>query len=469
MSNRMYGRIRVSLESLVEEPAVAEEDVIEIATRPDPEAVEAVAEMNDAGEVVIDHETDVAELADATDNLEQYRAVLEGSLEENGMDAAGARAIQVGLDSTLSRVGTEINTPALESYGSASNRIQATRLTIEAIGDKVKEIWEAIKRALANAWAALKKFFLSVFSAVERTRQQAEKVKAAASAATGTPTETSVEVKGAGTKLAINGKVPTTWVKTVSNVLTSAAAAVQKADEISGLYSSVAQSMAGGSVTEGMASASGAVKSYMDEITSVAQMFAKDGGMPAASSFKVPGVDSARSSVQLSAFLPGNAVFYVASPKGSESGPMSLADTVAASKAGFYQMGAKGEASDTFTVLKDAEIVQLADAIIDACNQLDQRKDALAKTAEAGTALVKAGDSLLNKAANESDDVQAQVRQTVQALPRLAENSGQWPKQLVSYLVGVSGATLKVAQASLKAYRAAESGTAALAAPAATA
>lgn len=454
MSNRMFaGRARVSMESLRDEPAVAEEDAIEIATRPDPEAMEAEAVLVDASDEVIARDSDVAELTDAADTLETYRAVLEGSLEENGMDRAGAQAVQVGLDSTLGRIGTEINTPAMESYGSASNRIQATRLTLEAIGDKLKEIWEAIKRALKAAWEAVKKFFAALFDSVERTRQTAEKVKAAASSSTSTGG--SIEVKGAGAKLGINGKIDSNWVATATSILGAADDTLSNLEEITNMYGAVTRFMSTASVAEASTSAAGAVKEYLGKVQSSATAFAKAGGHKAAAG-SIPGTDPATMDVQMSPILLGNAVMFATSPKSSE-GPLQLADTVARSKIGFYVIPVKGAQSDTVTALTSDQIVSYADAVLGACAALVKRKAVLSAQADAAGELIKGGDALINKAGAD-EAAAAQARQVVQSLPRLVENAGGWPKQTVSYLLGVANAGLKVAQSSLKS--GAEAGTA---------
>lgn len=457
MTTRMMSRPRVSMESLREVPAVAEEDVIEIATRPDVEVLEAQGALNDAADEVVARDTDVAELADAADNLETYRAVLEESLEENGMDRAGAMAVQVGLDSTLDRIGTRISTPALESYGSASNRIQATRLTIEAIGEKIKEIWEAIKAALAKAWEAVKKFFAAVFDSVERLRQSAQKVKAAAGSASGTPSANEVEAKGAGAKLNIQGAVSADWVNGVSNGLAGIQSNLTIMELTGEIYADISKAIDSGDITSGSKTAADAIEGYMTSIASGSAALKQFGGKTAAPGLKIPGVDTARVDLTLSPMLPGNAVFYVAVPKKADV--TNLQEAAGLARAGFYQLPVKNDVADSFKTLTGQQIGELADSVLAMCDALDKAKGVILKTSDAGSVLIQAGDRLLQRMANESEEAQAQARSAVQALPRIVEGATGWPKPMVSWYVGVGGAAMKVCQASLQAYKGAYQGT----------
>lgn len=457
MTTRIMGRPRVSMESLREVPAEAEEDVIEIATRPDVEVLEVQGALNEAADDVVARDTAVAELTDAADNLETYRAVLEESLEENGMDRAGAMAVQVGLDSTLDRIGTRISTPALESYGSASNRIQATRLTIEAIADKIKEIWEAIKVALSRAWEAVKKFFTAIFDSVERLRQTAQKVKAAAGSASGTPSATDVEAKGAGAKLNVNGAVPADWAATVASGIGAIQTQLNVMGIVGEVYGEIGRSIDTADVASGSSTAAGIVSDYLSNVAQTAQGMKQFGGKQAAPGLKIPGVDNSKVDVTLSPMLPGNAVFYVTVPKKYDGA--NLSDTAALARAGFYQLPVKNAVSDTFKTMTGEQMGQMADGVLAMCDELDKAKDTILKTADAGKVLIQAGDRLLQRMGNESEEAQAQARSAVQALPRLVESATGWPKPMVGWYVGVGGAAMKVCQASLQAYKGAYQGT----------
>jgi hypothetical protein len=445
------------MESLRDEPAVAEEDVIEIATRPDVAVVEAQSELNDAADEVVERETAVAELSDAADNLETYRAVLEQSLEENGMDRAGAAAVQVGLDSTLSRIGTRISTPAMEAYGTASNRIQATRLTIEAISDKIKEIWEAIKQALRQAWEAVKKFVVAVFNSVERLRQTAEKVKAAAGSATGTPSEAQVDAKGAGAKLNVQGAIPADWVTSVNGGLSNINSSLTMMELTGEIYQDISKAIDSGDIASGSKTAADAVEGYMTSVARGAEGMRKFGGKAAAPGLKIPGVDNTKVDLSLSPMLPGNAVFYVAVPKKADV--TNLQEAAGLAHAGFYQLPVKNEVSDSFKTLSGADMAALADSVLTMCQALDSAKATIEKTTTAGDTLIQAGDRLLQRMANESEEAQAQARSAVQALPRIVEGATGWSKPMVGWYVGVGGAAMKVCQASLAAYKNSYQGT----------
>lgn len=466
MRNSIYGaRTRVSMESLLDsarspvvtegDAPVVEETAIDVALRPDPAAIVAETAVLDAADEVAERETDVVELTEAADNLEQVRGILEESLEENGLDRTGAAVVALNMQRSLSRIGTDINVPSMESYSSASNRIHATRLTMEAIEGKLKEIWEAIKAALMRVWEATKKFFASIFDSVTRVRTQAEKVKAGAAEATGTPTVQTVTAKGAGNKLATSGKISNDWFTTVTSALRGCAQGIETVKAVTDMYSLLA-----GDITQGKANEADIAKvitDYLGNVVTVANVFKATGGR-AVPSANIPGIDNSKSDVVLSAVMPGNAIFYVASAKTSGS----LADVVANSKAGFYRLGDSTGVSDEFPVMPGDAISSLADVVIEACNAIDQRKEVLEKMADAGKQLVTAGESLTN---GKSDEEVAAIRPVLQALPRVQEQVGSWPKQVTGYLMSVSSAALSVATASLAAYRAADAGAAQLPAP----
>lgn len=450
------GRTRVSMEELMDEgraTAPVEETAIDVALRPNVELIEAEGAVIEANDEMVARETDVVELNEAAETLEAYRGQLEQSLEENGLDRTGAAVLQVGMERTLSRIGTEINTPSMESYGSASSRIQATRLTMEAIGDKLKEIWEAIKKALVKAWEAVKSFFASIFSQTQRLRDQADKVRTAAAGLTGTPTEATVTVKGAGVKLAVGNKVPDGWAQSVAAGLADAGNAVEATDLVIKMYDDAAAALKNGE--SGAAAVGDVVTKYLGTLSATATVYKQFGGKTVGAA-QIPGIDNSKSEVTLSPLLPGNAFFYVAKAKSGGS----LAEVVAASKAGFHQMGNQAQVSDEFKVLAVSEMTALADGVFAACNAIDKRKASLEKYSNAAKALIDAGDQAAAKGGDEGG-----LQSVLQALPRLAENAAGWPKQAVGYFTSISGASLAVATASLKVYRAADAGTAALPAP----
>lgn len=472
--NKMFaGRRRVSLEELTREPeSEVVEDVVEIASRPSAEVMEAQADIADVADELSERQVEVSELVDAADTLEDYRQTLTASLDETGLDRAGAAVVQVGLTRTLARVGSDLSVPSLESYGSASNRIQSTRLTLEAIGEKIKEIWEGIKKALAAAWAAFKKFVVMIFDRIERVRDQAQKVMEAAGSATGTPKSPTIEVKGAGASLAVSGKVSDDWFNTVGTVFGAVETSLAQAKEVPALYTAVAGGLSAMNPTTENIDDSAAAKllaTYMSSIRQTALALAASGQK--APGLDVPGVDKAKADVTMSAVLPGNVVYYVTVPKGEQSFPESVANA----KAGFTQLSQKtnAAASDTFKVLPVDSIKKAAVAIVNGCTNLKEMKGALEQVGDSGAKMIAAGDQLIGRAsaANATDAAQAGVRAVCQALPRMVDNAGNWPKFMAGYVMSLGGATLKVCQASLAAYAAgtAPADAKALAAPAAPA
>ena len=345
----------------------------------------------------------------------------------------------------------------MESYGSASNRIHSTRLTMEAIGGKIKEIWEAIKVALKKAWEATKRFFAKLFDNATRVRAQAEKLKAAAVQATGTPTVQKVTAPGAGARLSTNGKVENNWFSVVVGTLSGGATTIESTQYVTKLFTDVAAKLKSGAEDE--KAVGDIVTTYLSNMDAVAGLFKQAGGRSVPSA-NIPGVDNSKSAVTLGPVLPGNAVFYAATAKGAGS----LAEVVGASKVGFFQLPVRGEVSDEFPIMVSSAMSDLADAIISGCDAISKHKGETDKMMAAASELMAAGDAMVS---GKSEEEAASAQAVLQALPRLQENLGAWPKQLTSYLLSISGASMAVAKASLVAYKGAAAP--ALNAPAATA
>jgi hypothetical protein len=63
--------------------------------------------------------------------------------------------------------------PALESFGRASSRKQATRLALLGISDTIKKIWEKIKAFFKGLWDKIKSAIKSIFQSNVKTQQRA--------------------------------------------------------------------------------------------------------------------------------------------------------------------------------------------------------------------------------------------------------------------------------------------------------
>lgn len=132
-----------------------------------------------------EHEADDAqdvaeELDEVAEGLESISEYMRASLEHGGLEPSAAGAVALAVESYTRRLGIDSELiPSQESFGGASDREHATTVSIEAVGEKLKAIWEAIKKAVKKAWKAVITFFTNIFSAVNRAETRVKKLQAA--------------------------------------------------------------------------------------------------------------------------------------------------------------------------------------------------------------------------------------------------------------------------------------------------
>lgn len=123
------------------------------------EVTEQAGEIESADVAIDGAQTDAETLGD-------IQEVMADSVEQGeGMPEEAAAIAEVAVESIRARLGMSASQralPALESFGSKSSRLQATRIAMESVGETVKKIWENIKKAVAWVWEKIKSFFLSL-------------------------------------------------------------------------------------------------------------------------------------------------------------------------------------------------------------------------------------------------------------------------------------------------------------------
>lgn len=162
----------------------SEDDVAVLPEEPAADNVETqLLEVEASAGDVADVEEQVEEAAEVAEGLEAYRDLLRTGMEEGGVSRREAAAIIMAANGMVARLGgSAIATPGLEHFGSHSQKQEATRIAMESIGDKIKEIWKKILAQLEKAYEWIRKHMLNVFAAgpklVERAQKLAKAVEA---------------------------------------------------------------------------------------------------------------------------------------------------------------------------------------------------------------------------------------------------------------------------------------------------
>lgn len=145
-------------------------------TQSDLELEKACSEIEEADRSVERAAMEQEELEAVAETMESIQISLESAIaDDEGLTAREAEAHRIALKHAL-RGALPMPVASLESFGDASERLEATQLSLESIGATIKKIWEAIKRAVMNAIRAIADFFAKLFGGVKRLREKAEKV-----------------------------------------------------------------------------------------------------------------------------------------------------------------------------------------------------------------------------------------------------------------------------------------------------
>lgn len=109
-------------------------------------------------------------LADEYQGLDKVRATLESFRSEGGMHPQAAAVLQAALEGFRVRLGMNVTVPSSESFGSSTDRMAMTEISIESLSDTMAKIWKAIK----DAWNKMVDWVKGLFG---KKKETAEKLK----------------------------------------------------------------------------------------------------------------------------------------------------------------------------------------------------------------------------------------------------------------------------------------------------
>lgn len=135
-------------------PATAAE--VETATA---EVTEQVGEAEQMDTAIETAEADAG-------TLENIQEVMADSVESGeGLSEDAAKIAEVAIESICARMGIQNKQkvmPSVESFGSKSSRVLATKLAMESVMDTIKTIWNNILKAIKWVFEKIKSVFLSL-------------------------------------------------------------------------------------------------------------------------------------------------------------------------------------------------------------------------------------------------------------------------------------------------------------------
>lgn len=168
--------------------AVMEDEIVEPVAAPEVERVAeleeqvAQADVTEAQQETEEAADTVEEAVAAVEELSDVAGVMEDSIEEGeGLTEDAAEIAEVAVESICARLGykpAKKPIPSMESFGSTSSRLEATKYALEGISDTIKKIWEAIKGFFVRIWDGIKSLWKRLFDAGIRVKARAEKLSA---------------------------------------------------------------------------------------------------------------------------------------------------------------------------------------------------------------------------------------------------------------------------------------------------
>lgn len=134
------------------------------------EVVEADLEVAESNDTIEEAVTAIEELTDLAE-------VAEGSIEEGeGLSEDAAEIAEVAVEAICARLGykpAKKVIPALESFGGASSRLDATKYALEGIKETIAKIWEAVKNFFKGIWTKIVALWKQLFDAATKVQARA--------------------------------------------------------------------------------------------------------------------------------------------------------------------------------------------------------------------------------------------------------------------------------------------------------
>lgn len=170
MSIRSKGLVFAMEEAEITDVEGSESEIAEGMSEIDSAAVDRQQEETD----IDDLEMAIEEAMDDADTLEDIGEVMEDSVESGeGLSPEAAEMAEIAVESICNRLGIRNANvlPAMESFGSSSSRVAATRIAMENVGARVKQIWESIKTAVINLFKQIGEFVYKYLGDVPRLQK----------------------------------------------------------------------------------------------------------------------------------------------------------------------------------------------------------------------------------------------------------------------------------------------------------
>lgn len=147
------------------------------AESPEAQEVEVVEAENEAVSV----EEQIDDALDVIDQIEQVSDIVDRGAENGGLDQTGAELLTATLEGLYDRIGFDYSNkkivPSIEEFGSVSQRIRSTNVSVEAIQVNLKAILDQVIKAILVLFEQVKQFFIQMFNQAEKYKAKSAKLR----------------------------------------------------------------------------------------------------------------------------------------------------------------------------------------------------------------------------------------------------------------------------------------------------
>lgn len=202
-SSVLNAALAVSLESA----GVDGEEINPVTSETVVELDEVLEEVREAGETVAGEEDAVDVISEAADSMESLIASLEAAVAAGGMSPQTADMYGRGLANAVRKLPIDKSqfSVSTESFGGTADKLVASQEALEGAKELLSKLWEGIKKAVLNAWNAVKGFYERIGKSGPAVVAAGKSLKSAAGQVKGTPGEKITVGGGALAALSVGG------------------------------------------------------------------------------------------------------------------------------------------------------------------------------------------------------------------------------------------------------------------------
>lgn len=417
----------------------------------DVEVAEAGADLADevveVTEVVAEGEADVAEVEEATEVAEALESIAEAlgvCAQNGGLNQHAANVVGIAVQHMYNRVGLEAQAmPALESFGSSSQRIPSTSLAMEDIKEKAAQIWAHIVAAIQRAIKWAQDFFNKIFGAAEKLHKRAEALQTRAEGITGGKAkEASFEAEKLVNALHVGGKV--------GNVAEGLGKMEAIAKDVLAAGNVDWTVQLGESVIKGMES-EGAEKTFVQdfELNSGASL-GKQVSNAEGAGFAAPveGLAIFRTDE-----MPGGQAIVGAAPASDLKGEAAIAAfSGLGQKVAAFDPKAKAPTEKKVTTLAAKDMVEVCKKVIALSDAIRKYRDASGKLDAVKKKFEKAASGMSKKGSKSEGEARDAFRAMAKVAGKYPSVVDQPSASFSAYVLNTSKAALDYVEASIKQY-----------------